>query len=193
VFGLNFKRDYLLTEGFTNESYLMKFVHIAGVSFYRIFTYLAGFNFMESAVVASGLAYNGKDANGNDTFDRVRCISVAKFANPGDFKELIANWNVSVHLWLKYYVYLRLLDKNKKGSNSKAALLTFIVSGFWHGLYPGYAVFFFQMFFLELHSKLVMKVVKPSLEKLLPSRLVTAFFAVFYFNTMTYLTMPFQL
>ncbi len=58
-------------------------------------------------------------------------------------KDFLANWNISVHEWLKYYVYLRLLDNTKRGgTNLKAAMLTFIVSAIWHGFYPGFMVFF---------------------------------------------------
>jgi D-alanyl-lipoteichoic acid acyltransferase DltB (MBOAT superfamily) len=47
-------------------------------------------------------------------------------------------------LWLKYYVYLRLLpnDKKSRGPNFTAAMSTFIVAAVWHGFYSGYFNFF---------------------------------------------------
>lgn len=58
-------------------------------------------------------------------------------------KDFLDAWNISVHKWLKYYVFLRLLNSNKKGGLPLIPiLLTFVVSAIWHGFYPGYYLFF---------------------------------------------------
>jgi lysophospholipid acyltransferase len=51
-------------------------------------------------------------------------------------------WNISVHKWLKYYVYLRIVKKDKKGVQLVPILTTFAVSAIWHGFYLGYFYFF---------------------------------------------------
>ena len=56
-------------------------------------------------------------------------------------KDFFDAWNISVHKWLKYYVYLRMVRKDRKVSLAPI-LSTFIVSAVWHGFYPGYFLFF---------------------------------------------------
>lgn len=78
-------------------------------------------------------------------------------------KGFLASWNISVHEWLKYYVYLRLLDNNKKrgSSNVFAALVSFMVSAIWHGFYPGFYSFFLGAFLLDFWNKLADPVLGP--------------------------------
>jgi lysophospholipid acyltransferase len=55
-------------------------------------------------------------------------------------------------LWLKYNIYIRLINVENpvfKGKESSASLISFILSAIWHGFYPMYYVFFFQFWLLE--------------------------------------------
>ena len=75
-------------------------------------------------------------------------------------KDFLASWNISTHLWLKYYVYLRLLNNKNHGStNAFATFMTFLVSAIWHGFYPGFYSFFFGAFIVDLWNKLASKFV----------------------------------
>ena len=47
--------------------------------------------------------------------------------------------------------------KNKKENEEKAAFVTFMVSAFWHGFYPGYYIFFTWVHLLLAISKKVYK------------------------------------
>jgi lysophospholipid acyltransferase len=69
------------------------------------------------------------------------------------FQAIIRNWNISTHHWLKYYVYVRVIEVYKAGSLvvdakvpssiiSLATLSTFVMSAFWHGFYSGYYLTF---------------------------------------------------
>jgi lysophospholipid acyltransferase len=70
-------------------------------------------------------------------------------------KDFLANWNISVHEWLKYYVFLRQLDNKKRGGSTiKAAMATFLVSAIWHGFYPGFFVFFIGAGLMDYQNKL---------------------------------------
>lgn len=64
-------------------------------------------------------------------------------------------------MWLKNYVYLRMLPTNKRGGANEAALMTFIVSAIWHGFYPGFMHFFFWLGIVEYNSKLCKEVLAP--------------------------------
>jgi lysophospholipid acyltransferase len=77
-------------------------------------------------------------------------------------KDFLGSWNMSVHEWLKYYVYLRLLDSNKRGSgNVFAALVSFLVSAIWHGFYPGFYSFFIGVFVVDYWNKLAQTTAAP--------------------------------
>lgn len=59
-----------------------------------------------------------------------------------DIKRFFASWNISIHNWLKNYVFLRVFRKTDKAVSFTPILMTFFVSAVWHGFYPGYFVFF---------------------------------------------------
>lgn len=65
----------------------------------------------EASLIAAGLGYK-KDKD-NVQYDTVKSMCIKKFACATEISELSNNWNVQVHLWLKYYVMLRLMDRKK--------------------------------------------------------------------------------
>jgi lysophospholipid acyltransferase len=64
-------------------------------------------------------------------------IGAMEFATAIDHMPL--NWNIFTGKWLKYYFYTRLLSA---GWKRMANPITFLVSAFWHGFYPGYYMLF---------------------------------------------------
>ena len=62
-------------------------------------------------------------------------IPAVQFAQ--SFKEVIDHWNMCANRWLKRYVYLRLSPEGTKVPLT-TTLITYFVSAFWHGFYPGY-------------------------------------------------------
>jgi len=63
-----------------------------------------------------------------------------------------------LHLWLKYQVFLRLINfENKffKENKTLASMITFSISAVWHGFYPVYYIFFIQFYLIEQSSKIV--------------------------------------
>lgn len=107
----------------------------------------------QAAINFCGLGYYQTENNGTlvDNFNRVECAAIRKVELTPSTKVKIQYWNRTVHLWLKYNVFLRFLgSKNKFVSNKRAAsLITFMISAFWHGFYPNYYLFFFQFYLLE--------------------------------------------
>jgi lysophospholipid acyltransferase len=116
---------------------------------------------MEVGAIASGLSYNGTDEEGNPRFDRIKSVVLWNLETSYKVKDFLANWNISVHNWLKYYVYLRMLPNDKRGINLRAAMLTFVVSAIWHGFYPGFLHFFVGAGLLDYHCKLCSLVIAP--------------------------------
>jgi lysophospholipid acyltransferase len=59
-----------------------------------------------------------------------------------------------IHVWLKHYVYNRVIIPGKK-PGMRENLATFIISAFWHGFYPFYYIMFFLCaFFAELTKEI---------------------------------------
>ncbi|CAK4707483.1 unnamed protein product [Aphanomyces euteiches] len=60
---------------------------------------------------------------------------------PVNFRTAVNNWNMKVQKWLTTYVYERVGWKNGKPT-TLSTLSVFVASAIWHGLHPGYYVFF---------------------------------------------------
>mmetsp|Transcript_39709 Transcript_39709/g.126877 ORF Transcript_39709/g.126877 Transcript_39709/m.126877 type:complete len:161 (-) Transcript_39709:26-508(-) len=67
---------------------------------------------------------------------------------------LPANWNICTGRWLRHYVYERVTFKDRKPGLLQL-VVTQIVSGVWHGLFPGYILFFISTAFFVHGSKVV--------------------------------------
>mmetsp|Transcript_36606 Transcript_36606/g.26677 ORF Transcript_36606/g.26677 Transcript_36606/m.26677 type:complete len:81 (-) Transcript_36606:449-691(-) len=77
------------------------------VTRWRIMTYYIGFCLMDVGPIASGLSFNGYDKETKEPlFNRVESINLHGLEASGDVKALISSWNISVHKWLKYYIFL---------------------------------------------------------------------------------------
>lgn len=62
------------------------------------------------------------------------------------------NWNISIHHWLKNYIFIRVV-RSRPNYTVMASLLTFMVSAIWHGFYPGYYHFFLMAGLIDLVYK----------------------------------------
>lgn len=81
----------------------------------------------EGACITAGFGFNKKYNN----WDNVNQSNFYNVEFGTTVRELIANWNIRVSVWLRNYVYTRV-------PKSLGLTLTFTVSALWHGLYPGY-------------------------------------------------------
>jgi len=130
----------------------------AGNIFYRIgfyfcamtgqrFMYYTPWLFNDAATKACGLAYNGSVTNDDKTvthkWDRVVSINVIALETGYTPIMMMADWNHTVHLWLKHYVQARLVEPGQKPT-MMTTIGTFGVSAFWHGFYPFYYFMFFM-------------------------------------------------
>lgn len=75
-------------------------------------------------------------------------------------------------MWLKNYIFLRMLPNNKKGGQAGAAFATFVVSAIWHGFYPGFFSFFIAAGLLDYQAKMAGKAMMPLVEKWIPGWLL---------------------
>lgn len=140
------------------------------------FKYVGGFCFAEAAVIASGFSYNGEkeenstikshdnDEEDHDKWGKVRCISYFKLASVYNPTNFFHYWNISVHTFLKRYVYSRLLPPNPDFAQRQyASSRTFFVSALWHGFHPTYFLVFTHFFlytFIDRQVKGILKILK---------------------------------
>jgi len=141
-----YNEKFVLTEEFGEKSMLYKMLYIILSVETGSGKYYFGWGMGEAAATCIGISFNGLDSNGNAKWDRLQMIRFFEFNSASDAKGIIDNWNIPCQLWLKHYVFARLLPHI---GFRPAKVLTFIASAFWHGFYPGYYLFFVSGAFLE--------------------------------------------
>jgi lysophospholipid acyltransferase len=140
--------------------------------YFQKYRYISGFLFSESICVVSGLAYRKQIDHIKNTitedFNRVRSINIKVTETSTSISKFFQNWNISVHSWLKKYVYFRIT--RREGNNTdksrimRAKIITFMVSGFWHGFYPSYYVVF-SHFSMDLIKEENLEFIKKNMSK----------------------------
>lgn len=104
------------SEVYATYSYWYKLVfYFIAMSFKRFF-YYGPFSITTGAIIASGLGYKGKDKEGHDKWDRIIQVYIWEIETGKSPVELLRFWNTQVHLWLKYYVGGRLVEKGERAS-----------------------------------------------------------------------------
>ncbi|KAL4592866.1 hypothetical protein LXL04_005873 [Taraxacum kok-saghyz] len=100
----------------------------------------------EASIIISGLGFSGwtnSPSSPKPKWDRAKNVDVLGVEFAKSSVELPLVWNIQVSTWLRHYVYDRLVQKGKKPGFFQL-LATQTVSAVWHGLYPGYIIFFVQ-------------------------------------------------
>ncbi|EPS74023.1 hypothetical protein M569_00723, partial [Genlisea aurea] len=110
----------------------------------------------EASVIISGLGFSGwTDSDPpKPRWDRAKNIDIFRVELAKSSVQLPVVWNIQVSTWLRHYVYERLVKKGQKPGFFQL-LATQIVSAVWHGLYPGYILFFFQSAIMIAGSRAV--------------------------------------
>lgn len=110
----------------------------------------------EASVVISGLGFSGwsKSSPSKPQWLRAKNVDVLGVELAMSAAELPVHWNIQVSTWLRYYVYDRIVQKGKKPGFFQL-LATQTISAVWHGLYPGYIIFFVQSALMIAGSKVI--------------------------------------
>ncbi len=159
LFESKFKTLYCGTEEYENKSLIYKYFYMF-ISIHVLRSkYYIGWKISQAAVIFCGLGYDVRTNEKGEsvaTFDRVENINITKLELDINPLNRIKFWNRTVHLWLKYHLFMRLINVERKPfKNNKpfASLITFMISAFWHGFYPVYFFFFFQYYMIDQVSK----------------------------------------
>lgn len=108
-----------------------------------------------SSLIFSGMAYG--ETKDEKTGKIIRDVEKGTYGsiiynevgmNP---REKMKYWNTSIHVWLKYNIYVRVLSSKGRFRNNRvvAAFCTYGLSAIWHGFYPSYYVSFVMIYLFE--------------------------------------------
>ncbi|KAJ3149130.1 lysophospholipid acyltransferase [Geranomyces michiganensis] len=159
-FGNSWSYMHALEPGFMQQSIFKRvlFMQIAG-GIARSKYYVA-WKMSEAACVLTGIGCNGYSPSGEPQWDRVQNIAIHKFELATNPKSAIDNWNKNTGLWLRRYVYLRIVDSGIK-STAVAAVATYTASAFWHGFRPGFYLTFLTGSFLNIGARTIRRNIRP--------------------------------
>ena len=82
----------------------------------------------------------------------VENVDIIAYECSTNIQSLSRAWNKRTQSWLEQYVYNR---------TEQSLLTTYTVSALWHGLYPGYFMFFFSAALMSSTERLVRKKINP--------------------------------
>ncbi|XP_075231677.1 lysophospholipid acyltransferase 6 isoform X2 [Lycorma delicatula] len=104
-------------------------------------TVLVRFKYYHAWVLAdaicnlSGLGFNGYSPDGTAQWDLVSNVDILSFEMGITLKDSIDHWNKGTNVWLRMVVFERVPRRY-------GTILTYSLSAFWHGFYPGYYLTF---------------------------------------------------
>ena len=119
--------------------------------------FYSGWVLSYSTLIFSGAAYTEKKDDKNKDkiikcFDKGSYGSIVTCEWGISPKQSMIDWNQTTHLWLKYNVYTRTINIERKPFKNNWALssfLTFISSAIWHGFYLTYYLTFVLLYFYQ--------------------------------------------
>ena len=96
----------------------------------------------------------GGSTTTSGTWDRYTTSHIMSVEINPSMADVPRHWNICTGLWLRHYVYERLSPVGAKPSFVNM-LVTQMVSGVWHGLLPGYWLFFATSAFIFQASRVI--------------------------------------
>ena len=66
----------------------------------------------DAILIVSGVGYRAKTEKTPETFNAFPCVDPKKCWAAQSLFDMVSNWNMPTQRWLKYYVYLRLLNRS---------------------------------------------------------------------------------
>lgn len=111
--------------------------------------------------MVAGLGYNGTDVDGRNKWNRLQNVNIRQIELAPNLRVLLSGWNANTAEWMRYSVYNRIYSKGSKRSITVATVVTFLLSAFWHGYYPGYYLTFLGMAWLTDISRNCRKFLRP--------------------------------
>ena len=164
-FGPRYPLAYVGTVEYGTKSLLYRFMYLNFAMALHRAKFYSGWLLSYTGFIFSGIAYTETPRDKNEPTvlteingPMIKSFSKGKYGSITDCefginpKTKIISWNNTVHLWLKYNLFLRMINIDHplfKNNFTLASLMTFMISAFWHGFYPTYYIFFFLFFIYQ--------------------------------------------
>ncbi|VVC37125.1 Hypothetical protein CINCED_3A005902 [Cinara cedri] len=126
----------LVDESFLIESSILsKIWFIIVITSLTRFKYYFAWTLADAVCNASGLGFSGYNEKGDQEWNLLDNIDILRVEFGVNFRATIDAWNKGTNLWLRYVMYERASPKYN-------TVMTYTLSAFWHGFYPGYYITF---------------------------------------------------
>jgi len=157
LFAKEYNAQGTLTEAYASMGFLGKFWYLTFAMQVQRCRYYTAWLIGTANVTSPGMNYNPNGKTWFERFGKVVGVRPIDMETNDNVKDKLEAWNTPSQIWLKYYVYFRICSEEEARKNPKKATnasnLTFMVSAFWHGFYPGYYLAFFWMFLAQQIAK----------------------------------------
>ncbi|KAI9506435.1 Lysophospholipid acyltransferase [Coemansia spiralis] len=145
LYGSQYTMSYMATERFayTHRRFISRAIYMCIAGVITRAAYYTAWKMSEGACILTGLGFEGVDERGHAQWMDISNVHIRGVELGSSLKQLIDSWNIGTNTWLRHHVYLRIIEHTGGSkSTSMAAVVTFLVSAWWHGFYPGYYLTF---------------------------------------------------
>ncbi|EFJ48091.1 hypothetical protein VOLCADRAFT_120919 [Volvox carteri f. nagariensis] len=185
--------DHYHSAWYYGQPLIIKCAAICVIGLVYQLRYYFSWKITEASYVFAGLDFMGYDpATGEAQWGRCRNCSFLGVWLADSARNVPLNWNICTGNFLRRYVYERVAPRNRK-PGFQSLLFTQLVSAIWHGLYPGYLMFFVGTAVWIFFSQIVYKTeayLPAVVRKHLLYRAIKIIWTVFVLN---YMACAFQL
>lgn len=137
---------------------LIRFYYILIFTVLSRLKYYVAWHLGEAISNASGLGFNGYDADGKPSWNLISNMNLWKFETCLNFREAIHAWNRTTQNWLRRTAYERAPKKY-------SVMATYLLSAVWHGFYPGYYMTFLGGALFTYASRYARHIIRPRFQK----------------------------
>ena len=114
LFNKNFLSEFMSTEIFNQKNLLYKLFYINISAIFTKSKYHGAWSYSYGILIISGLSYSVDKKNDKNNYDIGYPGSIILTEISYNLRDIIINWDRSVHLWLKYHILLRLINVDNK-------------------------------------------------------------------------------
>lgn len=187
-----YNKEFIAANGF-----LQRIFHVCAALLADRFKYYFAWKVAEGASILGGFGFEGYDKDGQQLGWRgVENVDILGFELSPNVQMLSRSWNKRTQGWLERYTYQR---------TGNSLVATYFVSAIWHGLYPGFFLFFMTLPLMTNVERLVRAKLNPYIVPGFDGRDMStypkgivgqAYWVVSWFFTMTtmnYIVQPFSM
>ena len=145
---------YSSTKSLSMIEMIIKGPMISIAGYLGLFKYLIAWTMLDFTAILSGISYSNMGDKPN--WNRAKNVNVIPMLYPYTLDDIAKNWNMTIEHWLNYYVGHRL---NVKKSMYRVIIVK-LTAAVFHGVYPGYYIFFFMSFIVNLVITPIYKKIK---------------------------------